>query len=255
MRTAGDTQQSSPRPPRHRRWRRWHALAGVALVPVVAGIAVYGWLALQWPPAAYRLDASAPATAPPAAGELAGRWVVAGGSQAGYRIREKLAKLPAPNDAVGRTGDVRGHLTLAEAPGGALLARDARFEVDLTTLESDEPQRDEKVFPYFLEPGSEGSAPSYPTASFQVRAVEIPPQARSGALVDLAVRGQLAIRGERRDADVRIQARLQGERIELVGSTRFPLARYGIAAPDFGDFVTVDDQVTVELHVFLERRD
>jgi polyisoprenoid-binding protein YceI len=255
MRTARDTQVSSPRPPRPRRWRRWHVLAGVALVPVVAGIAVYGWLALQRPPAAYRLDAGAPTTAPPAAGELAGRWVVAAGSQAGYRIREKLAKLPAPNDAVGRTSDVRGEVTVAEAAGGALLARDARFEVDLTTLQSDEPQRDEKVFPYFLEPGSEGTAPRHPTASFQARAVEIPSQVRSGAPVDLVVRGQLAIRGERRDADVRIRARLQGERIELVGSTRFPLARYGIAEPDFGGFVTVDDQVTVELHLFLERRD
>jgi hypothetical protein len=53
---------------------------------------------------------------------------------------------------------------------------------------------------------------------------------------------------------VRLRARLRDGRIELVGSTRFPLDRYGIVAPDFGGFVRVDDQVTVEFHLLLRRR-
>lgn len=255
MRNLTDVRRS-PRRPRRPRWRRPGILVGVAIVPVVVGVMAYGWLALRHAPDAYRLDPAATADtgAPPrSAGDLAGRWVVARGSQAGYRIREKLARLPAPNDAVGRTGDVRGEMTVAELPGGALVARDARFEADLTTLRSDEPSRDEKVFPMFLEPGG-GATPRFPTATFQARAVDVPSQVRSGAPVDLLVRGQLTIRGERHDADVRMRARVHDRRVELVGSTRFPLARYGIVPPDFGGFVKLDEQVTLEFRLYLNRR-
>jgi len=46
-------------------------------------------------------------------GDLAGDWTVASGSLAGYRVREQLANLPAESDAVGRTDQVTGTITLA----------------------------------------------------------------------------------------------------------------------------------------------
>src|ERR1700676_2527164 len=46
-----------------------------------------------------------------------GHWSVATGSQAGYRVREKLAFLPAQSDAVGRTSSVTGEATLTESKG------------------------------------------------------------------------------------------------------------------------------------------
>src|SRR5438132_14001197 len=48
----------------------------------------------------------------------AGTWTVGSGSQAGYRVREKLASLSAPSDAVGRTTAVTGTLTLSQAAAG-----------------------------------------------------------------------------------------------------------------------------------------
>lgn len=74
-----------------------------------------------------------------------------------------------------------------------------------------------------------------------------------GAPVDLLAQGQLTIRGERRAAQVRLRARVHDGGVEVVGSTRFPLDRYGIVAPDFHGFVQVDDQVTVEFHLLLRR--
>ena len=44
--------------------------------------------------------------------DVAGTWTVTGGSQAGYRVREQLANLPAESDAVGRTSDVTGSITI-----------------------------------------------------------------------------------------------------------------------------------------------
>ncbi len=256
-------------PIRPRRWRRPFVLAaGGTLVPILVFAGLYVFLLVRGSPAPFSLSPTpAPGPAAPGSGRvgatvstpagtasgaaaLAGRWTVAAG-EAGYRIREKLARLPAPSDAVGRTSDVTGQLTLADAAGGGLVAHHARFKVDLTTLRSDESSRDEKVFPLFLEPGNQGT-PQFPAATLAVPSVSVPAAARSGTPVTLPVSGSLTIRGVTRDATFRLQARLTGTRIELTGSTTFPLTRYGIATPDFGDFVKLDPNLTVEFHVFLE---
>lgn len=46
------------------------------------------------------------------AAALTGTWQVVSGSEAGYRVRERLAALPAQNDAVGRTQAVTGSARL-----------------------------------------------------------------------------------------------------------------------------------------------
>jgi len=79
-------------------------------------------------------------TAATPSGDLAGTWTVADGSVAGYRVREKLAQLPAPSDAVGRTGAVTGQVTIADR-GGAHSASNATFTVDVTQLKSDKTLR------------------------------------------------------------------------------------------------------------------
>ena len=55
---------------------------------------------------------SAAATTPTSDGDLAGTWTVAADSVAGYRVREQLANLPAESDAVGRTDQVTGSITV-----------------------------------------------------------------------------------------------------------------------------------------------
>ena len=111
-----------------------HAL--VALVALVAVVAVGGYFVYD---NVFRGDDVAPlalptATAPTATGSgtsnvpvaasasdgagatdpatvdgaVAGTWTVVEGSEAGYRVREQLANLPAESDAVGRTSSVSG---------------------------------------------------------------------------------------------------------------------------------------------------
>ena len=53
---------------------------------------------------------AAPATT--SDGPVAGTWTVAADSVAGYRVREQLANLPAESDAVGRTDQITGSITL-----------------------------------------------------------------------------------------------------------------------------------------------
>src|SRR5437763_16055130 len=98
-----------------------------------------------------------PAAIPP--GDLPGTWTVADGWVAGYRVREKLAALPAPSDAVGRTGAITGQVTI-EHRGGTYRATNATFTVAVSQLRSDKAQRDNKIRSLGL------ATDKYPQATF-----------------------------------------------------------------------------------------
>src|SRR5206468_1520100 len=89
-------------------------VAGAALLGAVAlGIGYFVVFAGSSP---QKLALSSPTATPssdstPSA--AAGSWTVASGSQAGYRVREQLAGLSAPSDAVGRTSSVHGSVTIS----------------------------------------------------------------------------------------------------------------------------------------------
>ena len=89
-------------------------------------------------------DAGASTAPAPADGELAGSWTVVADSVAGYRVREQLAGFDAETDAVGRTSDVSGSITLAEA-GDGLSLTEGSITVDTTTIASDEDRRDNRM--------------------------------------------------------------------------------------------------------------
>src|SRR2546425_10831880 len=92
-------------------------------------------------------SASAASSDPAAA---AGTWTVASGSQAGYRVREQLASLAAPSDAVGRTSSVHGSITIA-ASGTTYSVTAASITVDVNTLTSDKSMRDQRIHRMGLE--------------------------------------------------------------------------------------------------------
>lgn len=62
------------------------------------------------------------------------------GNEARYRVRERLAALEFPNDAVGRTSAIRGRVVLR--PDGTIDSAASAIVIDLTSLESDRDRRD-----------------------------------------------------------------------------------------------------------------
>ena len=103
------------------------AVVGVAYVVVFAGSSPQK-LALSFPTATP--SGSVTASSSPAAGT----WTVTSGSQAGYRVREQLASLPAPSDAVGRTSSVRGTVTITGS-GSASRVSAASITVDVNNAD------------------------------------------------------------------------------------------------------------------------
>jgi polyisoprenoid-binding protein YceI len=180
--------------------------------------------------------------------DVAGTWTVSDGSAAGYRVREQLANLPAESDAVGRTGDVTGSITIV-ASGDAAQLTDGSIEVDTTTITSDEGRRDNRLRSEGLE------TDAFPTATFTITApVEIPASALAGEATDLTLVGDLTLHGVTKSVEIPAQASLADGRIQVAGSLTFPLGDYDISAPNIGGFiVSIADEGTLEFLVVFEK--
>ena len=227
-------------------------VAGAALLGAVAlGIGYFvvfagsspQKLALSSPSATPSSSASSDST-PSAA---AGSWTVASGSQAGYRVREQLAGLSAPSDAVGRTSSVHGDVTIA-ASGSTYSVTAVSITVDVNTLTSDRSMRDQRVHRMGLE------SDRYPTASFVLSTpITVPADAGNGQAFQISATGRLTLHGVTRTVTIPIDARLSGSQIELVGSITFPFSDFGMTPPSIGGFVSVQDNATMEFQLKLAR--
>jgi polyisoprenoid-binding protein YceI len=183
--------------------RRGLLLAIVGAVAVVAaGFAVvYFVLFPTSSPKRFALtSSSSPSAAPSPAtsGDLAGQWTVASGSQAGYRVREKLAFLSAESDAVGRTSAMSGSATLS---GSTITA--ASFKADVSKLTSDRPMRDQRIHSIGLQ------SDQFPTATWKLTTpVKLPASFRNGKVLHLRATGVFNIRGTSKSETIPIDMQL-----------------------------------------------
>jgi polyisoprenoid-binding protein YceI len=177
---------------------------------------------------------------------LAGGWRIAAGSQAGYRVREQLAFLPAQSDAVGRTSSITGEATLAR-PGGGVTITSASFNVAVNTLKSDRSMRDEKIHSIGLE------SDRYPAATFTLSTPLTLPTGTLGGVAHVSATGILKIHGTSRRETIPLEVRLSGSTLQAAGSLRFPWSDFGMNAPSIGGFVTVTDKATMEFDLRLQR--
>ena len=174
-----------------------------------------------------------------------GTWTIASGSLAGYRVREQLASLPAPSDAVGRTSAITGTLTLTQSAGGYSVTA-AAFTVDVSKLTSDQTRRDQRIHSQGLE------SDRYPTATFQLSTpIALPATAAVGQTIKVSATGALTIHGVSKTVTIPIDARLSGSQIELVGSITFPFSDFGMTPPSIGGFVSVQPNATMEFQLNL----
>ena len=112
------------------------------------------------------------------------------GNVARYRVREQLARLDFPNDAVGETSSISGALVLDE--DGSVVAAESRFEVDLRTLKSDSDRRDNYIRRRTLQ------TEQYPMAVFVPTAIRgAPSPLPTAGEFSFELDGELTIRGTR----------------------------------------------------------
>ncbi|MDQ4149321.1 MAG: YceI family protein [Actinomycetota bacterium] len=226
--------------------RRSALTAVLIALPILAFVGVY--LAFFTP------DAPPPVTLndPPQAtagsvGDPTGFWTVASGSEAGYRVREKLVRLPAPSDAVGKTSAVTGQL-FVDRQEGRLVAREVFVEVDMTQLRSDETRRDRALRERGLE------TDRYPVASFTAAGpIPIPEEALGGSTVRLELPGELTLHGVTRPVTIPVEARFSGGRAHVVGSMMIAMSDFDITPPNVANIVTVEPEGTLEFNLMLTK--
>jgi len=188
------------------------------------------------------------ATATPTASvsELTGAWKIVGGSQAGYRVREKLAFLPAESDAVGRTSQVTGSATFSQSNGTVTITA-ASFNVAVNTLTSDRSQRDEKIHEIGLE------SSRYPTATFVLSTpLTVSASAIKGKVAHVSVTGVFNIHGSAKKETLPVEMSLSGSTFQAVGALSFPWSEFGMSPPSIGGFVNVSETATMEFDLHLQ---
>ena len=225
----------------------------VLLVGVVALVALFAvaYFTLFNPdsPEEFSLENQQGATnaAAPPAGELAGTWSVTEGT-AGYRVREKLAALPAPSDAVGRTTAITGQMTLSGS-GGAYKVSNANFTVDVSQLKSDEDRRDNRIRSIGLE------TDKFPQATFTAAGpIDIPADAVDGKAVGVQAEGDMNLHGQTKRVTIPLQVQRNGNQIQLVGNYEFAWADFGMSAPSVPPFVSVTGNPKLEFTIKMSKQ-
>jgi polyisoprenoid-binding protein YceI len=243
-----DPRRSFPHPRGARGWII-SALAGIVALGAAGVLFVYFALFSHSAPAPLALTSPVAETASPTltGTVIPGTWTVAPRSVAGYRVREQLAFLQAPSDAVGRTSQVTGSVSIAGS-ATALQVRAAALSVNVQSLTSDQQMRDSHLQALGIE------SAQFPTATFVLSSpVSLPANATSGVALHVSLTGALTIHGTTRTETIPVQARLSGSEIEVAGSITFPWAAFNMQAPNIAGFVTVNGSATMEFDLFLKR--
>ena len=200
-------------------------------------------------PAAHPRAASRPAPPPPSAPEPtlapvpagALRFQVAGNrSTATFRVREQLAGVSLPNDAVGCTGSVAGQLVVQ--PTGAPVSGASRITVDLRDLKSDSDQRDNFIKSNVLQ------VQRYPQASFVPTRVEgLPNPIPASGSATFTLTGPMTVHGVTRDQTWQVTARREGNNLTGTATTSFAFGDYGMQPPRVPVVLSVVDEIRLEV--------
>jgi len=183
-------------------------------------------------------DADGSSTTGAAAEGIDGTWVVADGSQVGYRIDETL--FGQDSEAVGRSEAVTGEVTIE---GTSVTA--GSFEVDMTTFESGESRRDGQFEGRIME------VDQFPTATFELTSpVELDAVPADGEEITATATGDLTLHGVTRAVTFDVVARLDGSTFAVDGSIPVTFSDYDIDDPSGGPASVGDDGELEVLLVF-----
>lgn len=188
-----------------------------------------------------RVEAAAGTQADPA------RWVVTEeGNEARYRVREQLARLNFPSDAVGTTTAVHGALVLGA--DGTVDPDASRIVIAADSLATDSDRRDGYVRRRTLDTAT------FPEVVFVPTALEglAWPLPGSGE-VTFRMRGNLTVKAQTRPVVWDVTATVDGPVIRGEAKTQFTFAEFGMDKPSVGSVLSVADDIRLEYGFTLRR--
>lgn len=177
------------------------------------------------------------------------RYVVATeGNEARYRVREQLAGVSFPNDAVGVTKAIAGEIVVDQATG-RIVAAASRITVELGGLTSDQSRRDNYVRTRTLE------TERFPTVTLvpmEIRGLTWPLPAAGTVTFQLV--GNLTVKGVTRPTTWEVTLDVAGSTLTGTATTRFSFADFEMTKPRVAVVLSVDDTITLEYDLRLVRQ-
>ena len=224
------------------------AVLAVVAAAAIAGPLVYRGIVAPQADAEPSLSAESSVLEGTASGDpldptkLAGVWVVADGSEAGYRVDEVLNGTDVT--VTGRTPDVTGTFTISD---DGLTLQKAEVSVDVASIATDSSSRDS----YFRDEALRAS--EFPTATFTLtEPVTLEAVPASGSVVKAQATGDLTIAGETRSVKAEVEVRSDGSTAEIAGTIPITFEDFGVTAPNLG-FVSVEPTGSVEFALAASR--
>jgi polyisoprenoid-binding protein YceI len=231
----------------------------VAALVVLGGAGAYAYFfsGLRTSPSALTLSSPRPSasqasSASPTAASTAatgGTWTVASGSLAGYRVKEQFVGQSSAHEAVARTSNVTGSVTITKS-GDTYVMSAGTITVQLSGLASVDSVAGYNVTNRDRIVQQALDVQSFPTAVFTASSVQLPASAAAGQVVTVSVPGTLTIHGVTKNVTAALQLRVTGSSAQVAGTIATTMTDYGVSPPSIG-FTTVQPAVTIEVSLNL----
>ncbi|MGH7460305.1 MAG: YceI family protein [Pseudomonas sp.] len=170
-----------------------------------------------------------------------GRYVIAAeGTEARYRVRERLAGVDFPNDAIGKTNKVEGTIVLD--PKGAVVRALSKITVDATSMVSDRDRRDNYIRRNTL---ATAQFPTFVFVPTELKGLKYPLPAAGDVTFQLV--GDLTVRDQTRPVTWNVTAKIAQGILTGQALTQFTFADFALAKPRVASVLSVEDDIKLEL--------
>jgi polyisoprenoid-binding protein YceI len=171
--------------------------------------------------------------------------IVAEDSEARYRVREQLARLNFPSDAIGRTKSVTG--TIEAKTDGTINTSASKVQVDLSTLKSDDGQRDNFIRQNTLQTSRYRYAVFVPT---KIEGLTLPPK---DGEVSFKLTGDMTIRNVTKPVSWDVKGTIKGNDATGTATTSFTFGYFDMERPSVFTVLSIEDNIKLELDIHIQR--
>ena len=170
------------------------------------------------------------------------------GTTARYKVREQLAGVSFPSDAVGTTQSVTGVVVIN--PDGSIDAEHSKISIDLRSIKSDQQMRDGYVQSRTLE------TEKFPTLDFvPKRAVGLPTPLPAGmqAQAGFQLIGDMTLHGVTQEVTWNVVATFGNDLVAGRATTTLQFATFKLTKPSLARLLSVDDKIELEIEFRCKR--
>jgi polyisoprenoid-binding protein YceI len=180
-----------------------------------------------------------PSTSAPAPGAKTTLVLADSGNEAKYMVREQLADLSFPTDAVGTTTEISGSITVSA--DGSFIPDESAITVDLASIHTDQDRRDNYVRQRVLETARFPSAVFVPT---EARGLDVSALGSSGSTFELV--GDLTVHGVTKQVVWNVTASRAGSTLTGTATTQFTFEDFGMTVPKVMVVLSVEGNIRLE---------